>query len=77
MLQRIQQIGRLNFSFHDDDGEDNNGADDICQQVRRNTVFKTTGLEDWVVEGGPRGQCFVKEDIRRPCEGRPIIVNAK
>ena len=49
----------------------------IYQQVRRNTVFKTTGLEDWVVEGGPRGQCFVKEDIRRPCEGRPIIVNAK
>ena len=36
----------------------------IYQQVRRNTVFKTTGLEDWVVEGGPRGQCFVKEDIR-------------
>ena len=29
MLQRFQQIGRLNFSFHDDDGDDNNGADDL------------------------------------------------
>ena len=29
MLQRFQQIGRLNFSFHDDDGDDNNGADHL------------------------------------------------
>ena len=34
-------------------------ANDPCHwnwQVRRNTVFKSTGLEQWMVELGPRGR---------------------
>ena len=38
MLQRIQQIGRLNFSFHDDDGDDNYGADHLSTGEEEHSI---------------------------------------
>ena len=64
MLRLFHQLGRFVFTdWHSSEKaiepSQSMVANDPCHwnwQVRRNTVFKSTGLEQWMVELGPRGR---------------------